>query len=104
MRRLILLTAAGLLFSGCLRFPIHQGNVLKPELVFAIHEGDSRFRVESLLGTPVMRDVFHPNRALYVEDYVDPKTGKAYRRIVDIRYDQAQRVARILRKGFEKVN
>jgi len=58
-----------LMLGGCMHHVIHQGNVLKPALVDAIQEGDSRFHVESVLGSPVLNDVLHPNRAVYVEWY-----------------------------------
>lgn len=100
MKRLlpVLALLAGL--SGCLQHVMHQGNVLKPGLVLQIREGDTRFRVESLLGTPVLQNVLTPNRATYIEDYYDPETGKAFRRSIDIIYDDANRVASIKLKGF----
>ncbi len=79
---------------------LHQGNVLKPGLVMQVREGDTRFRVESLLGTPVLKNVLTPNRVTYVEDYHDPETGKAFRRRVDITYDDASRVTSIQLHGF----
>ncbi len=91
-----------LALGGCMPQVIHQGNVIKPALVDAIQEGDSRFHVESLLGTPVLRDVLHPDRAVYVEWYKNPETGKAFRRKVVIVYDQSERVDRIERQGLEK--
>ena len=88
--------------GGCMHHVIHQGNVLKPALVDAIQEGDSRFHVESVLGTPVLNDVLHPDRAIYVEWYKNPETGESFQRKVVIFYDQSERVDHIERQGFDK--
>ncbi len=92
--------AAGLWLAGCMHEPVHQGNVLKPEAVASIHKGMTRFAVEQLLGTPVMKDALHPDRAVYVEYFEDEKTGKTIARGIDIRYDDALRVKRFRRFGF----
>ncbi len=88
--------------AGCMQHVMHQGNVLKPELIVQIKEGDTRFRVESLIGTPVLDDVLNPNRATYIEDYDNPDTGEAYRRSVEIIYDDANTVTRITTSGFKQ--
>jgi outer membrane protein assembly factor BamE (lipoprotein component of BamABCDE complex) len=90
-----------LTLGGCMHHVIHQGNVLKPALVDAIQEGDSRFHVESVLGSPVLNDVLHPNRAVYVEWYKNPETGQSFKRRVIIYYDRSERVDRIERVGFD---
>jgi len=86
--------------SGCMQHILHQGNVLKPGVVMQIRDGDTRFRVESLLGIPVLKNVLTPNRITYIEDYHDPETGEAFRRRVDITYDDANRVTSIKIHGF----
>jgi len=100
LKRLLLPLMLLIGLSGCLQHVMHQGNVLKPGLVMQIREGDTRFRVESLLGTPVLKNVLNPNRATYIEDYYNPETGKAFRRRVDITYDDASRVTSIRLYGF----
>lgn len=100
MRHIALI--ALLLLGGCLKYVMQQGNVLKPELVTQIAAGDSRFRVQTLLGTPVLQDTLHPHRAIYIEDYYDPDSGKKYRRSVDIVYDDAWRVKSIQLSGFDQ--
>ncbi len=97
-----LLLAVILVLSGCLQHVMHQGNVLKPGLVASIQEGDSRFHVESVLGTPVLRDALHPNRSIYVELYKNPDTGESFQRRVEIIYDQDARVASIKDFGFKE--
>jgi len=97
----ILIITMILVLSGCLQHVMHQGNVLKPGLVAGIHEGDSRFHVESVLGTPMLRDDLHPNRSIYVESYKNPDTGESFQRRVEIIYDQDARVASIKDFGFK---
>jgi len=98
----LLMMATLLILSGCLQHVMHQGNVLKPGLVAGVQEGDSRFRVESVLGTPILRDDLHPNRSIYVESYKNPETGKSFLRRVEITYDKAGHVDSIKRFGFKE--
>ncbi len=100
--RLSAITILLLGLGGCLQHVIHQGNMLKPGLETTIQEGDTRFHVESMLGTPMLRDDLHPSRAIYVEEYMDPDSGKKFTRRVEIIYDRAERVKSIKRFGFEK--
>lgn len=86
--------------SACLQFTTQQGNVLKAETLANIHKDDSRFHVESQIGTPVLRDDLHPNRAIYIEDFIDPDTDEKYQRRVEIIYSEAGRVKSIKRFGF----
>jgi len=104
MKRLILplLLLAALASTGCMTHPIQQGNVLDADNVWLIQEGDTRFRVESLLGTPAIKDPLHPNRVHYVEQVDNADTGKKYTRGVDIEYDEALRVKSINRYGFDQ--
>jgi len=102
LRHMPLIAFLVLSLSGCLTHVTHQGNVLDPNKVSQIWEGDSKFHVETLLGQPVLKDTLHPNRALYVEDYRNPDTGETYTRGIEITYDKALRVTHIRRFGFDK--
>ena len=97
----IIVLALLLPLSACLQFVTQQGNVLKPEKLANIHKDDSRFHVESQIGTPVLRDDLHPNRAIYMEDFIDPDTDEKYQRRVEIIYSEAGRVKSIKRFGFK---
>jgi len=44
------------------KMPIQQGNILTPELVASLEPGMSKRQVRFLLGTPLLTDVFYPNR------------------------------------------
>lgn len=90
------------LTAGCMEVPVHQGNVLKQSELLQVQEGDSKFHVESLIGSPVMKDTLYPHRATYIEYFEDPETGKMHSRGIQITYDDALRVAHIWRFGFGK--
>ncbi|MDX8394488.1 MAG: outer membrane protein assembly factor BamE [Mariprofundales bacterium] len=96
-----------LITTGCVNHIKHQGNVLKPERVAQLNVGDARVRVEMLLGTPILKDVTQPNRALYIEDFedlnLDDDSKKSYQRMVDIHYDRAWRVSHIETHGFDTI-
>lgn len=89
------------LASGCMTQTIHQGNVFKENSTWLVQEGDTRFKVESILGSPALKDTLHPNVVHYVEQYHDADTGEKYLRGMDITYDDALRVKSIRRFGFE---
>ncbi len=102
MMRRVRMLALGLLLlpAACITPPVHQGNVLDVAKIQQIHEGDSRFEVESVLGEPILRDSLHPHRANYVEDFEDPDSGERIQRGVIIEYDNAFRVKEIRTYGF----
>jgi len=102
--KIITVIAFLLPLTACMKVITQQGNVLKPEKIAEIHVGDSRFQVESLIGTPVLKDTLHPNRVIYVEDYNNPDTGEKYRHRVEIFYDESGRVKDIQRFGFNAGN
>lgn len=67
-----LAVAACLVLVGCSadrisHFPSHkltvvQGNQVDEQAVAALRQGMSKEQVQHLLGTPLLRDAFHPNR------------------------------------------
>jgi len=79
-----------------------QGNVLEENDVWLIQEGDTKFRVESTLGTAIISDPLRPNRVEYVQQVHHEDTGIAFTRGVIIDYDEALRVQHIERFGFEE--
>jgi len=106
MKRTLQLLALALLLStaSCRTYEIHQGNVLKDENIWSIMVGDSKFQVESLLGTPAMTDPLHPNRVRYVEDHrnIEDEKEKEKLRTIEITYDEALRVKKINYIGFDQ--
>lgn len=103
MRLLISLLALAMIsLAGCVHEPIHQGNRLDENRIYQIKEGDTKFYVEQVLGTPMLDSTLNPNRATYYEEFEDQESGKMIRRSVVITYDDALRVIEIKRLGFEK--
>lgn len=75
------------------RIDLPQGNYLTRETVDRVQEGMSREQVRFLLGTPLLRDLFHPDRWDYVFRYKFPN-GDVEQRKVTIRF-RDDRVASI---------
>lgn len=97
----LLLLCALLATASCRTYEIRQGNVMKDEAIWTVQKGDSKFRVESMLGTPAMTDPLHPNRVQYVEYHRNSETEPDKLRVVEITYDDALRVENIEYYGFD---
>ena len=104
-RLLIALVIAGLLTSaGCARLRnfslkpyrinIQQGNYLEERDVDEVQPGMTRSQVRFLLGTPMVADVFDPDRWDYVYFLKIGRTGDMYRRhfVIFFEGDQAVRI------------
>ena len=78
MRLLWLLPAV---LAGCMltphRIDIQQGNYVDQEMVAKLKPDMTRSQVRFILGTPLVADVFHPNRWDYV--YLTGKAGEVRR-------------------------
>jgi outer membrane protein assembly factor BamE (lipoprotein component of BamABCDE complex) len=82
--------------------PIHQGNRLDLKKINMIETGITKFNVEVILGAPILKDVLHPYRATYIEEFEDEASGELITRGIEINYDKSMRVKEIRRFGFEK--
>lgn len=81
------------------RLDIEQGNYLDEEMLAQLEVGMTREQVEYLLGTPMIRDPFHPERWDYPY-YFDSRfeeQDRAHRVTV---YFDGERVTRIEKTGF----
>ena len=78
MQNILIYLIAGvvLLLNGCgLHKPdVQQGNILEPDMVAQVHTGLNKKQVVFLLGTPIIKDAFHPERWDYV--YLLEEQGK----------------------------
>lgn len=74
------------------RIDLPQGNYLTSESVDRIEEGMSREQVRFVLGTPLLRDLFHPDRWDYVFRYRFPN-GTVEQRKVTIHFRDERVVA-----------
>ncbi len=63
---IIFILAAAVAGGGCIfkihRVEVQQGNILSAEMLEQVKPGMSRREVQSLLGTPLVTDVFHAER------------------------------------------
>ncbi|RLL50724.1 outer membrane protein assembly factor BamE [Mariprofundus sp. EBB-1] len=94
--------SACLLLSACLHEPIHQGNRLDGDKIHQITEGNTKFAIEQILGSPILNSTLHPNRVTYYEEFDDEESGKLLWRSIEIEYDDALRAKKITRTGFEE--
>lgn len=76
LRRSLFLISVPLLISSCALLPephrieITQGNIIEESAVSQLKLGMTEEQVKFLLGTPALRDIFHPDRWDYIH-YVD---------------------------------
>jgi outer membrane protein assembly factor BamE len=71
MRNLFILFALSITLSGCSYLHVHkmdieQGNVITPEMVRQVHLGMSQDEVKSIMGEPVLANVFDSSSLDYV--------------------------------------
>lgn len=70
MKKIISLVLLGCLLSGCFLRPhkmdIVQGNVFTQEEVSKLKLGMTEGQVKDIMGTPVLINIFTPNRVEYV--------------------------------------
>ncbi|MDO4904623.1 MAG: outer membrane protein assembly factor BamE [Lautropia sp.] len=64
------------------RFSIPQGNYVSQEMLDEVKEGMNRDQVRLMIGTPLLTDVFHPNRWDYVFRFQYPNGDSELRRVI----------------------
>jgi len=81
LRILLVLIVAGAL-SACTfalprvhRITVQQGNVISQEMIDKLKPGMTRRQVAFIMGEPVMRDSFNPDRWDYVYSVLVPNVG-----------------------------
>jgi len=88
--------------TACMHRDTHQGNMFNDRDAWLIQEGDTKFHVESILGTPAIKDLLHPNRVQYIEQVKEVDPDVSYTRGIIINYDEALRIKDLKRFGFDK--
>jgi outer membrane protein assembly factor BamE len=79
---LILVCFAAAAGSGCVyRVNIQQGNYLEAKAVDQVAVGMTRSQVRFLLGTPMISDLFHPDRWDYLYYYKEGRSQHVERRL-----------------------
>ena len=90
--------------SGCSSVPrivneykidVQQGNVLTQEMVSQLKPGLTKDQVRFILGTPVLIDVFHPNRWDYVYRLQEGNTGAVEMRKFTAFFDDSEKLVRV---------
>ena len=85
---IVILIAINSLLGGCntLQFPgvykitVEQGNVMTQEMVDQLKPGMSKDQVEYIMGSPLLKDAFNPERWDYVYNIQqDSELNKEYR-------------------------
>jgi len=69
------------------KIDIQQGNALETEAVNKIQLGMSKEQVRFVLGTPIIKDVFHPDRWDYIYHFT-PGYGEQQRRQLTLFFDR----------------
>ncbi len=72
-----LLLASGLLLAACTvhKIDVQQGNVITQEMLETLTPGMDKKRVQLQLGSPLLRDPFHPDRWDYVYSFIAGNRG-----------------------------
>jgi outer membrane protein assembly factor BamE len=87
MRLLLILSV---LLSGCMltahKIEMQQGNYVDQEMIGKLKPGMTRSQVRFILGTPLVADVFHPDRWDYI--YLTGEAGDVRRqRRITVTFD-----------------
>ncbi len=82
------------------RLPIQQGNYVTQEKVDSLSDGMTRSQVQSILGTPLVKDPFHSNRWDYVYYYNDEKGSVKENRLSV--YFEGDSLTKVVGKGMPK--
>ena len=90
--RFLAIAACAVLLAGCVyKIDIQQGNYVTQDVVAKLKTGMTRTEVRTLLGTPLLSDVFHADRWDYYFSHA--KRGKAGDRKVFSVYFKDDKVA-----------
>ena len=73
------------------RDDVHQGNLVTSEMVLQLEKGMTDAQVQFLLGVPLVRDQFHPNRWDYVY-FLQRGSGERQLRRLTVFFDEERRL------------
>ena len=95
---LCLCGCSGKLFT-VYKINVQQGNAVEPEKVEQLELGMTKEQVKFLLGTPMVADIFHPDRWDYVYYYI-PGYGERERRHLTL-YFNGNNITEIVKNQIE---
>ena len=76
------------------RIEIQQGNYVSQEAVSQLKPGMTKDQVRSVLGTPLLTDIFHANRWDYIY-YREQTDGSREQRKLVVHFDSDEKLARL---------
>lgn len=74
---------------GVYRIDIQQGNQVTQEMLSKLEPGMTKSQVSFVMGTPMLIDVFHPNRWDYIYSF-HPGNGSREQRRITLYFDEAE--------------
>lgn len=74
---------------GVYRIDIQQGNQVTQEMLGKLEPGMTKSQVSFVMGTPMLIDVFHPNRWDYIYSF-HPGNGSREQRRITLYFDEAE--------------
>lgn len=74
---------------GVYRIDIQQGNQVTQEMLSKLEPGMTKSQVSFVMGTPMLIDVFHPNRWDYIYSF-HPGNGTREQRRITLYFDEAE--------------
>lgn len=81
------------------KIDVQQGNAVEPEKVEQLEIGMTKEQVKFLLGTPLVVDIFHPDRWDYIYYYI-PGYGERERRHLTLHFN-GDNIAEIVKNQIE---
>ena len=76
LSRFLLFTVLSFSIAGCTailpeahKIDVQQGNVIKQDKIDRLKTGMTKRQVQFLIGTPILKDIFHKNRWDYVSTF-----------------------------------
>lgn len=99
MKKLVSIIFLFLILSSCSLFRVHkldieQGNMITQKNIDQLHKGMTTSEVKSIMGNPVLINVFTPNRLNYVYTYQKGYEKMTVKRVIVIL--EADRVQEII--------
>ena len=100
--RTLLITIFVAMLGACTGYrpDVQQGNVLEPEAVARIRPGMTRDQVRYVLGTPLIRDPFHPDRWDYVYLFIDYDGDQHSSRARLTLFFEGDKLVRMVKEGI----
>ncbi len=87
MKKMISLILLGFLLSSCSIFRTHkldidQGNIISEDEVSRLHTGMTTADVKNVMGSPVLTNVFTPNKIIYIYTFQEGHGTRQDKRLI----------------------